>query len=391
MIDERERYERAFRQFQMTEPAWEILVDRRDRKRRNKRIGAGVLAIILALVSFVALTRAFRGTERPANETTPRPPGIFSGVGGWITYGNRDGIWAVDPMRPDDPNSQIQLSTQRGTPLAWSSDGSRLLILRNHKVPHQAFGSNLFVLNADGTETRLTEGDAWFAGGSFSPDGSKVLYGTYGVHTPPGIFVVDAGGGTPPLLLTGGDLLAPTFSPDGSKIAYFAWNGQRYRLRVMNADGTGSRAVSHAVSFEDMGGDPILVWSPDGTRLAIGYGSDIYTVKVRALVAPSGANGSDLTLVVPHGGSPNWSPDGSRIAYEYRGQLEIARADGTHVQTFGYGAAGPWNPLPLSVRSNREPAAPAGGATPLVYALVALGVVGVFVLAWRGRRRTAAR
>ena len=31
MIDERERYERAFQQFQMTEPAWEILVDRRDR------------------------------------------------------------------------------------------------------------------------------------------------------------------------------------------------------------------------------------------------------------------------------------------------------------------------------------------------------------------------
>ena len=42
MIDERERYERAFRQFQMTEPAWEILVDRRDRKRRNQRIAAGV-------------------------------------------------------------------------------------------------------------------------------------------------------------------------------------------------------------------------------------------------------------------------------------------------------------------------------------------------------------
>jgi hypothetical protein len=45
MIEERERYERAFQKFQMTEPAWEILVDRRDRKRRNKRIAAGVVGI----------------------------------------------------------------------------------------------------------------------------------------------------------------------------------------------------------------------------------------------------------------------------------------------------------------------------------------------------------
>ena len=225
-----------------------------------------------------------------------------------------------------------------------------MLILRNHKVPHQAFGSNLFVLNADGTETRLTDGDAWIAGGSFSPDGSKVLYGTYGVHTPPGIFVVDAGGGTPPLLLTGGDLLAPTFSPDGSKIAYFAWDGQRYRLRVMNADGTGSRALSHAVSFEDMGGDPILVWSPDGTRLAIGYGSDIYTVRSRRSSRRVGP--TDLTLVFRHGGSPNWSPDGSRIAYDLEDfsylpgpQLQIADTDGKNTQSFLHARSGPWNPL----------------------------------------------
>ena len=319
MIDERQVFERMMRGFVPPDDSFERLLNRRDRKRRNQRIGAVTLAIILALVSLVALTRAFRPTERPADEPTPKPQGIFSEVGGWIVYGplgekcepspcsHEEGIWAVDPAHPDDPSSQIQLSRRNGTPLAWSSDGSRLLILRNHKVPHQAFGSNLFVLNADGTETRLTDGDAWIAGGSFSPDGSKVVYGTYGVHIPPGIFVVDAGGGTPPLLLTGGDLLSPTFSPDGSKIAYFAWDGQRYRLQVMNADGTGSRALGNAVSFEDMGGDPILVWSPDGTRLAIGYGSDIYTVR---------ADGSDLTLVIRDGGNPNWSPDGSRIAYD---------------------------------------------------------------------------
>lgn len=42
-----------------------------------------------------------------------------------ITYG-RDGIWAVDPTRPGFPNSQIQLSPEEGTPLAWSSYGPEL-------------------------------------------------------------------------------------------------------------------------------------------------------------------------------------------------------------------------------------------------------------------------
>jgi hypothetical protein len=59
MIDERERYERAFRQFQMTEPAWEILVDRRNRKRRNQRIAAGVVGIAVFVATLGVVTTGF--------------------------------------------------------------------------------------------------------------------------------------------------------------------------------------------------------------------------------------------------------------------------------------------------------------------------------------------
>jgi hypothetical protein len=62
--------------------------------------------------------------------------GIFSEVGGWIAYSNgREGIFAVDPTQPGDPNDQIRLSENTGTPVAWSPDGSKLLILRN--APNQ--------------------------------------------------------------------------------------------------------------------------------------------------------------------------------------------------------------------------------------------------------------
>ena len=240
---------------------FERLLRRRDRKRRNRRLSAGALAIILALVSFVALTRAFRTGERPADEPAPKPQGIFSEVGGWIAYGDDYGIWAVDPSRPDDPDGQIQLSAEIGTPLAWSSDGSKLLIL-SYERPRSPVPNRLYVLNADGTETTLTTGCDWcFAGASFSPDGAQVVYADdVPDDNPPGsvdnaqrsIYVVDAQGGTPRVLLTGGRrsfprtgrshiswLSTPTYSPDGTQIAYFdlQFVGPS-QLRVMNTDGS---------------------------------------------------------------------------------------------------------------------------------------------------------
>jgi Tol biopolymer transport system component len=426
MIDERDLLERALLGFEPQPGLTERVYRRREQKRRNQRIGAGALAIILALVSFVALTRAFRAAERPADEPTPRPEGIFSEVGGWIAYGNDEGIWAVNPTRPGDPGDRIQLSDSPGEPLAWSSDGSKLLIWRSSDVAslptaagreEEQFWTGLFVLNADGTETRLSVGhfikglvshviggptpDA--AGGSFSPNGSQVVYEDDTVRPASGggwqvlasgIYVVQAKGGTPQLLHKAATetVSAPTFSPDGEQIAFFDGYGDMgTSIWVMNADGSDARELVVVKPLWPVS----LVWSPDGSRLAfsgvlhpdawdpVELGSGVWVV---------GADGSGLTSVIPHGVNPHWSPDGSHIAYyEYGRGLRIARPDGTHVQTFGYGGSGPWNPLPLSVRNNREPAAPAGGATPFVYALVALGVVGVFVLAWGGRRRIAAR
>jgi hypothetical protein len=76
MIDERERYERAFQQFQMTEPAWEILVDRRDRKRRNKRITAGVVGIAVFVAAVWIVTS---GLSLDRSEMSVVPGGDVTG------------------------------------------------------------------------------------------------------------------------------------------------------------------------------------------------------------------------------------------------------------------------------------------------------------------------
>jgi hypothetical protein len=74
MIEERESYEQAFQQFQMAEPAWDRLVGRRDRKRRNQRIGAGVIGIAVFVAAiWVFGTRVGQETTTPAKPATVAP------------------------------------------------------------------------------------------------------------------------------------------------------------------------------------------------------------------------------------------------------------------------------------------------------------------------------
>jgi hypothetical protein len=88
MIDERELLEQAVRRFEPEPGLTERIYHRRDRKRRNQRIGAGVLGIAafaLAAIGFVRLLGSERGpviapagspspTASPSPVTQPPPP-----------------------------------------------------------------------------------------------------------------------------------------------------------------------------------------------------------------------------------------------------------------------------------------------------------------------------
>lgn len=355
MSDPRSLLERESRRFIQADGAFERLQRRRDRKRRNQRIQAGVLALAIAIAVGWLEVNAIRSTPRVPADDRSEDLGIFAPVAGQIVYGNqpyvnRQGIWGVDPTAPGDPSGRVQLTSDRAEPRGWSSDGTELLIEANDPSKGVQLG-HLSILHADGSVTPVTTDPMWILGATISPDGSRVVFaGDTGeipeCCTDKGLYAVDADGGPAEVLLEAQEdmVYEPTFSPDGTQIAYVTGGGDHtHHVWVIDADGSDA----HEIVFNEwtnVGGHVNgLAWSPAGDRIAIGLEA-IYTF------AP---DGSDFKRVITHGYFPYWSPDGSQIAYTIpwpfstRGELAIADADGSNIRMFGFAQSGPWHPAPI--------------------------------------------
>jgi dipeptidyl aminopeptidase/acylaminoacyl peptidase len=280
------------------------------------------VAIVLAGAAMVGLVEAFGLQHRtPVSTPTPtptlEPTDLFARAHGRIVYTtdpytDSQQLAAVDPTEPGDT---VSLGPVDGglyaNPIAWSSDGTRLLLLRDRPD-----GRDLSVLSSDGSETVLQRGFVF--GASFSPDGSRVVYGANG-----GLYVVDADGGTPRLLAegSGGDLLAsPAWSPDGSRIAFIDGGGEgelaSAAIVVVRSDGTDRKKL---VDQRELGQEFSwwgLSWSPDGSRLAFAVGTGSPSGP-RGSIYVVDADGSGLQEVTSPGEAswPVWSPDGSRLAF----------------------------------------------------------------------------
>ena len=366
----------------------------KQRKSRSRWLALALVAVAVAVATLVIAllllrtdsTTSEQGPAPVTNATstsgedsapTPQPPHPFADIHGWIVYGDYNGIWAIDPThrgRRKLIRKPIRLSYEPAVPVAWSHDGSKLLIVRPFLDEGGTRRVAVSILNADGVEKTVVRMNAFFGFASLSPDGSQVVYSWIDDSDPDaGIYLANAESGDVRLLMSPHrrwyasekksfrtELFAEAFSPDGDQIAYVDGMGDwGNSIRVMDADASHVRVLidwrrggRQKNAMDNHVGS--LAWSPDGSRLAFETDDGIWIV---------GSDGSGLRMVIRHGHNPTWSPDGSRLAFATWNELgasdtarfRTADADGSDAQTFArvdgdaysglHFGPGPWNPL----------------------------------------------
>jgi Tol biopolymer transport system component len=387
MIDDRELFERASLRFDPPPGELERLLRRRDRKQRNHRIGAGALAIILALVSFVALTRAFRSNERPADESPAlRRNGEVISYTDYHSYtGDARAVGDLVAQDPDTGDVRTlvaagALSRFRSVTLigsaAWSADGRWVAfeVLACSRKQDKDGGVGLWVTNGLDEPRHLTSpcfedpevapfNELW----AWSPTGAQLVVARRSIDGDSLLVIDPATGDRTDLGEAAGRVTTLTWSPDGTRITYGALGGGGSIYSVGVGGGEHSLLASSLGRVSNQGvvfGWGIR-WSPDGAHIVVQtYGNGAAMNKLLLMNADGSdirqlAEGLDVQTSYWKPGL-SWSPDGTRMAYatfsggreERNMRIWIGSADGSAPSLlfesapapFGEGGNPVWSP-----------------------------------------------
>jgi TolB protein len=150
----------------------------------------------------------------------------------------------------------------------------------------------------------------------WSPDGRWILYSMATGGNTDIYKISSAGGGTPQRLTnTPGINIGGSFSPDGSKIVFESDRSGAQQVYVMNADGSDQKRISF---FGGRAATP--EWSPRGDQIAFTHIVGNFRIGV---MSPSGGNMRDLTDSWQDE-APTWSPNG-RIVQFFRTEKNSGR------------------------------------------------------------------
>jgi dipeptidyl aminopeptidase/acylaminoacyl peptidase len=356
MSDYTKLFERASARIQTPALPLEGMLRRRDRKRRNQRLVAGVVGIAVAVVAIAAGTSIIRSSPKlPAT-----PPQVHNGD---ITFVTGGGIAGVSASGTQDP-LVLQCCNPSGGWIQgadWSPDGSRFAYGISSRQ-HEGIPMGVHVFEVGTGETRRLS-HASVQSIDWSPDGSKIAYSDFSA-----INIVAADGSDRTTMWPeGGDgtVADPSWSANGTKIAYTVYGRSNGRgslqgaVHVVDVFGRTDRVIATAMD----GPLKSPAWSPDGSKIAFIDGCGIWEVSssgsgrtllthiddCRALGTDVGDAGfSDAAQLV-------WSPDGTQLAFNLQGgaasfPLYLMQADGTRLRALPVppGAAPPiaWQPVP---------------------------------------------
>ena len=232
-----------------------------------------------------------------------------------VFYSNRDGDYEVYSMDPNGSN-QTNITNDPTADDGQFVGGHPRLSPDGTKVLYTSYGAgdplgDLFVIAADGsgTATNLTlDPSSKDSNADWSPDGSTIVFAKDDSQ----VWVINPDGTGLSLLIDDGGW--PSWSPDGSRIAFTSYRDGKADIWVMNADGTGQTNLTFLSASDDWDAE----WSPDGSTLAFestradgfGFGN----IEIIVMDATDGSGQTNVSNNPAFDAWPAWSPNG-RIVF----------------------------------------------------------------------------
>jgi len=343
VIDVGEALQRESGRFRQDPGARERLYRRRDRKRRNQRIAAGVLGVAISIATITALLVGSRVVGVPAQPSATALNGEIAFARA-LNHGAEPDFatYVGDPDGTDlrkVPGGESYQAQPR-----WSSDGRKLAITEPEVAAPGCAGAICTAVIFD-LDTGIARGLPWPMPGNWdvdcfpwSPDGARLACGAIDNNGTglSGIYTIRSSDGGDPVRITPcAECVPGDFSPSGGRLVYAAPAADGVvGLFVVGIDGTGRHRITPPgipVNAIDGGS-----WSPNGEQIVFqGWsgpgryasiwivnadGSGSHEVPIAGCGGPTTIAGSGPCRF------PTWSPDGTRIAFSRRFPAQTATA-----------------------------------------------------------------